>query len=59
MAAGGKGLTGRGHLPLPASRPPSPPRAVKQSQGFLFKLLASGAIMGKKGRRALLSAKIH
>lgn len=32
---------------------------VKQSFCFLFKTLASGAIIGKKGSRALLSARIH
>jgi hypothetical protein len=45
---GGEGLRSWGPAPPPPSRLP-PLCAVKQSLCFLFKTLASGAIIGKKG----------
>lgn len=54
--AGGEGLRRGATCPLPARLPPSD---VKQSLCFLFKTLASGAIIGKEGSQALLSMRIH
>lgn len=67
-AAGEEGLRSQWAPPppnLPARQAPTPTTsplpisAVKQSLCFLFKTLASGAIIGKKGSQALLSARIH